>query len=84
VLGDVYAMHPRAIATNGAEAIAALDAGNAQDFQVRFRPGDDTFFYLTLANEAPREVLNRSLAQWTLHGVDQPGVADNDPTAERT
>lgn len=77
-IGDVYAVHPAATAINADEAIAALDAGEAQDFEVHFRPGDDPYFYLTLADAPPREVMRRSLAQWTLCGVDQPGVPDGD------
>ncbi|WP_261879681.1 hypothetical protein [Mycobacterium marinum] len=78
VVGDVYALHTQSIAINGAEAIAALDAGNAEGFEVHFRPGDEPFFYLTLANETPDKVLNRHIAQWTLWGVDQPGVSEYD------
>ncbi|QUR68745.1 hypothetical protein [Mycobacterium spongiae] len=37
--------------------------------------------YLTLADAPPLEVLTRSLAQWTLYGVDQPGVSDDDSDA---
>ena len=33
-IGDVYAVHPQATAINGKEAIAALDAGQAEGFQV--------------------------------------------------
>ncbi|MDM3974745.1 hypothetical protein QRB36_11255 [Mycobacterium marseillense] len=77
-IGDVYALHTQSIALNGDEAIAALDAGNAEGFEVHFRPGDDPYFYLTLANEPPGDVLRRHLAQWTLWGVDQPGVSDDD------
>ena len=36
------------------------------------------YFYLTLANEPPEEIPRRYLAQWTLSGVDQPGVTDDD------
>ncbi len=77
-IGDVYAVHPQATAINGHEAIAALDAGHAEGFQVHFRPGDDPYFYLTLANEPPEKIPSRYLAQWTLPGVDQPGITDDD------
>lgn len=77
-IGDVYALHTQATAINGDEAIAALDAGNAENFEVHFRPGDDPYFFLTLASDTPEHVLSRNLAQWTLWGVDQPGVADDD------
>ncbi|OBB73657.1 hypothetical protein [Mycobacterium sp. 852014-52144_SCH5372336] len=78
LIGDVYALHTQATAINGDEAIAALDAGNAEGFEVRFRPGDDPYFYLTLANDSPDQVVRRNLAQWTLWGVDQPGVSEDD------
>jgi hypothetical protein len=81
-IGDVYALHTQATAINGNEAIAALDAANAEGFEVHFRPGDDPYFYLTLANEPPEQVLSRHLAQWTLWGVDQPGVSDDDDSSE--
>ncbi|WP_304116024.1 hypothetical protein [Mycolicibacterium bacteremicum] len=77
-IGDVYALHTQATAVNGDEAIAALDSGSAEGFEVHFRPGDDPYFYLTLANESPAQVLRRQLAQWTLWGVEQPGVTDYD------
>ena len=77
-IGDVYAVHPRATAINADEAIAALDAGEAQEFHVHFAPGDDPYFYLTLADVPPDKVFRRSMAQWTLYGVDQPGVSDNE------
>lgn len=77
-IGDVYALHTQATAINADEAIAALDASNAEGFEVHFRPGDDPYFYLTLANESPEQVVGRHLAQWSLWGVDQPGVSDDD------
>ena len=80
-IGDLYAVHPAATAINADEAIAALDAGAAQGFQVHFRPGDDPYFYLTLADVSPDEAVRRSLAQWTLYGVDQPGAPDDDSAA---
>ena len=76
-IGDVYALHTQATAINGDEAIAALDAANAEGFEVHFRPGDDPYFYLTLANGTPEQVLTRHLAQWTLYGIDQPGIPDD-------
>ena len=83
-IGDVYAVHPQATAINGDEAIAALDAGDAEGFEVHFRPGEDPYFYLTLANAPPEEIMRRNLAQWTLSGVDQPGIADDDESFELT
>lgn len=80
VIGDVYALHPRAVATNGEEAIAALDAGAGEGFNVHFRPGDDPYFYLTLADVSRDEANRRPVAQWTLYGVDQPRMADDEPT----
>lgn len=78
IIGDVFTLHKQATPINGDEAIAALEAGNAEGFEVHFRPGDDPYFYLTLANESPDQVLRRQIAQWTLRGVDQPGVSDYD------
>lgn len=76
MIGDVYAVHPAATPINPDEAIAALDAGDAQGFEVHLRPGDDPYFYLTLADVSPPEVMRRSLAQWSLWGIDQPGVPE--------
>jgi hypothetical protein len=53
-------------------------AAEAQGFQVHFAPGDDPYFYVTLADVPPDEVFRRSVAQWTLYGVDQPGVPDDE------
>lgn len=74
IVGDVYAVHPQAIVTNGEEAFAALDAGEAQGFHVHFRPGDNPYFYLTLADVSRDEARRRSIAEWTLFGIDQPGT----------
>lgn len=82
VFGDVYLVHPAATAINADEAIAALDAGQAEGFEVLFRPGDEPYFYLTLADVQEDEVLRRSLAQWTLTGIEQPGVPDADWSAQ--
>lgn len=82
MIGDVYAAHPQATAINGDEAIAALDSGQGEGFEVRFRPGDDPYFYLTLANQPPKEISQRYLALWSLHGVDQPGVVDGQSSFE--
>ena len=60
-IGDVYAVHPQATAINGDESDRSSDAGDAEDFEVHFRPGDDPYFYLTLANEPPEAILRRSL-----------------------
>lgn len=76
-IGDVYAMHPAATPINGEDAIDALNVGEAHNFEVHFRPGDDPYFYLTLANAPPPEVTRRSIALWSLYGVDQPGVSDS-------
>ena len=81
IIGDVYAVHPRATAINADAAIAALDAGDAEGFHVQFRPGDDPYFYVTLADVSPDEAVRRSVSEWTLYGVGQPGIADSDPTA---
>jgi hypothetical protein len=62
------------VPTNADEAIAALKAGKGKGFQVHYRPGDDLCFYLTLANVTPQEVFKRNIAEWSLVGVDQPGL----------
>ncbi|WP_198966099.1 hypothetical protein [Mycobacterium shottsii] len=78
MIGDVYAVHPAATAINVDAALAALDAGQANGFSVDFRPGDDPYFYLTLADVPRQEIAGRYLAQWTLTGIQQPGVPDLD------
>ncbi|WP_078312384.1 MULTISPECIES: hypothetical protein [unclassified Mycobacterium] len=79
-IGPVYVTHPAARTINGAEAIAALDAGNADGFEVKFEPGNDPYFYVTLADVPKNAVRHRSIAQWTLQGITQPGV-DDDPNS---
>ena len=80
-IGDVYAVHPRAVILNGHEAIAALDSGKANEFQVISEPADEPFFYVTMADVDQSAVVKRYLAAWTLHGIEQPGLppgpADN-------
>lgn len=73
-IGDVYAVHPRAVILNGKDAIAALDSGQANEFHVISEPADEPFFYVTLADADQRAVLKRYLAAWTLYGVEQPGL----------
>jgi hypothetical protein len=73
-IGDIYAIHPRATATNAEEALAALDAGTAEGFHVRYRPGEDPFFYLALANRPATDVPGKRVRLWGLIGIDQPGV----------
>ena len=75
-IGDVYAVHHAAVPNNADEAIAALKAGEGDGFQVHYRPGNDSCFYLTLADVEPEEVFKRSIAEWSLIGVDQPGLPD--------
>ena len=81
LIGDVYAVHPRAVILNGQEAIAALDSGQAKEFHVISKPADEPYFYVTLADVGQREVATRYMAAWTLYGVEQPGLppgpADN-------
>jgi hypothetical protein len=74
VIGNIYAIHPRATAINAPEAIAALDAGTAEGFHVRYRPGDDPFFYLTLANQPATDIPGKHVRLWGLIGIDQPGI----------
>ncbi|MFX1760357.1 hypothetical protein [Rhodococcus sp. As11] len=72
-LGQVGAFHPHAVALNSEEALAALDAGEAKGFKVRFRPGDDPYFYLFKPDRI-RDRQAPELALWSLPGIDQPGV----------
>lgn len=57
-------MHAKATAVNADEAIAAMDSGQGKGFRVHYRPGDDPYFYLTLATCPPAEVKNRWVALW--------------------
>jgi hypothetical protein len=49
---------------------------------LHFRPGDDPYFYLTLADVPPDEAVRRSLSEWSLYGVNQPGVPDDGSPAQ--
>jgi hypothetical protein len=79
VIGDIYAIHPRATAVNAEEAIAALDGGTSEGFQVRYRPGDDPYFYLALANRPATDIPGKQVRLWGLIGINQPGI---DPASE--
>ncbi|MFD7008121.1 hypothetical protein [Rhodococcus jostii] len=74
-LGDVYVFHHSAVAINGEEALKALDAGDAQGFRVKFRPGDDPYFYLAMLSRVP-DPGAPMVAAWSLPDIDQPGVED--------
>lgn len=80
-IGNVYAIHPQATAVNAQEAIETIDAGNWEGFQVHFRPGDDPFFYIALADVEPAEIRSKRVAWWSLFGVDQPSAPDDLPPA---
>lgn len=71
-IGPVYVIDPAATPVNGADAIAALDRGEAEDFVVRVRPGENPYFCLALANRPAEELDLRWQALWSLIGVDQP------------
>ena len=73
-IGQVYAVHPKATATNGEEAIAALDAGTATKFPVTFVPGDDHFFFVALANQPIEDYLGKRVTLWGLIDIEQPDV----------
>lgn len=78
VIGDVYVIHPRATAVNADAAIAALDAGCAAGFQVHYRPGEDPFFYLTLANRPRTDIPGKPTRLWGLIDINQPGTGSDD------
>lgn len=73
-IGDVYVAHPQAIAVNGAAAIAALESAEAEGFLVEFRPGEDEYFYVTLADVPSDQAERRSVSEWSLHGITQPNT----------
>ncbi|KQH80023.1 hypothetical protein AO501_33920 [Mycobacterium gordonae] len=77
-IGPVYAVHTAATAINAEEAIEALEAGRGKGFRVTYRPGDDPFFYVALADGPVSELGGKKIALWSLVGIDQPGVAAND------
>jgi len=71
-IGQVWVTHPKATAINGDDAIKALDAGTAEDFAVDFRPGDDQFFLLALADKPFENYIGEQLSLWSLVDVEQP------------
>jgi len=71
-VGQVWVMHPQAIAINGQDAISALDAGTAEDFVVDLRPGDDQYFLLALADRPFEAHLGKGINLWSLIDVKQP------------
>jgi hypothetical protein len=73
-IGPVYVIDPEAMPVNGADAIAALDRGEAEGFVVRVRPAKNPYFCLALANRPAEELDLRWQALWDLIGVDQPGA----------
>jgi hypothetical protein len=74
IIGQVYPVHHAAVPTNPNEAVAALNSAESKGVQVHYRPGDDPFFYLSLADVPADEVFNKVVAEWSLIGVDQPGL----------
>ncbi|MGA5540786.1 hypothetical protein ACPCIR_02955 [Mycobacterium sp. NPDC051198] len=71
-IGDVYVIHPRATALNGDDALDALDAGDAESFAVRLRPGDDHYFLLALADKPVSDYFGKPVSLWGLVDIDQP------------
>ena len=69
-----HAIHPHATAINADDAIAAIDSGAAAGFLVDYRPGDDPFFYLALANRPPTDIPGKPTRLWGLIGINQPGT----------
>lgn len=64
--------HPQAAAINGDAAIEALDAGTADRFAVDFRPGEDHFFLLALADRAFKDHVGQPVSLWSVIDVEQP------------
>ncbi len=71
-IGPVWVTHPYATAKNGDAAIEALDAGMADHFAVDFRPGDDHYFLMALADRAFEDHLGKQISLWSLIDVEQP------------
>jgi len=74
-IGEVYAVHSAATAVNADDAVEARKSGKGKGFRVNYRPSDDPFFYLALADGATSELLGNRVALWSLVGVDQPGIS---------
>lgn len=71
-IGPVWVTHPQATAMNGDAAIEALNAGTAESFAVDFRPGEDHYFLLALADRDFRDYLGQPISLWSVIDVDQP------------
>lgn len=72
-IGDFYIVHHAATPVNAEEVITAVKAGKGNGFQIDYKPGDDPYFFVCLANVPHAEVFQKGLAEWSLIGVDQPG-----------
>ncbi len=76
-LTDVLVFHPHAIARNGAEALAALENGEAEGFRLNVVPSKEPYFYLALPDrlgDPVPPISDWKLALWSLPGITQPGV----------
>ncbi|MDF2468453.1 MAG: hypothetical protein K0Q61_825, partial [Rhodococcus erythropolis] len=72
-LGDAGVIHGSAKVVNSEEALAALDAGTARGFRIKFEPQEDRYFLIYLLGQGP-ELKDRMIAKWTLPGFTQPGT----------
>lgn len=72
-LGTVTIFHNEVRATNSAEALRALDAGNANGFEVQLEPNDSPYFnaYIPERLNDPDQPM---IAEWSLPDITQPGT----------
>jgi hypothetical protein len=78
-IGPVYVVHPEAVTENAAEAIEALQAGNAEGFHLRIRPTTDRYFYLALADRPIEQHYDQPFYAWGLIGITQPDQQPTEP-----
>lgn len=75
-LGPATVCHNAVRAVNGSDAIAALNAGTAEKFEVEFKPTDNPYFNICLP-KLVRDPENLMTAEWSLPGIRQPGTDTN-------
>ncbi|MEU2258124.1 hypothetical protein ABZ540_33680 [Nocardia xishanensis] len=71
-IGPVYVFHHAASLEDPAAAIAALDAGEAAGFAVKYEPARDPYFFVASAELPPDRLDNQPQTLWELTGITQP------------
>ncbi len=78
-IGPVWLFHPAAALADSTLAIAALDAGEAADFEIDYVPTNGPYFFAAMAELPQERIHNQPQTLWELHDITQPR---QDPNAE--